>query len=454
MKTRSDRRRFLKTAAATAVPLILPSRLWAAGEAPSGKITMGFVGMGKQSHHLLGAFLGQKGVQVAAVCDVDTTRREAAKKRVEERYAQNKPDGWTGCEAFNEYEKLMARKDIDAVCIATPDHWHAVVTLAALNSGKDVYCEKPLTHNIHEAVAVIEAVKKNRRVLQTGSMQRSMGEFRVACELVQNGIIGKISRVECSFGGPPRPSDLPEEAMEKGLDWNRWLGPAPVAKYSSVLAPRGLHDHFPLWREYAEYGGGYVTDWGAHHLDIAQWGLGMDESGPVEIIPPPGSVEKIAAKKNLGLRGCRLIYKNGVVVEHKDGFGVHFFGDGGEVKVNRGQFEVILAGRTIAKKTGDVKNTSTEREYHKAEQELLKDAKIHLYHSKDHIADFIQCVKSRQRPITHEGVGGGSAIACHLMNIAYRTGKKFQWDPAKNAIVGGGVDASELTRSYRSPWTV
>jgi predicted dehydrogenase len=449
----NNRRNFLRSAAAmTAAPFILPGRVWAADTAPSSRITMGFVGMGIQNRGLLGAFLGQPGVQVVAVCDVDKNRRESAKKRVEERYSKEKPDGWKGCEAYNDFRELVARKDIDAVCIATPDHWHAIITVAALAAGKDVYCEKPLTHNIHESIVVIDAVKKHNRVLQTGSMQRSSGEFRVAAELVQNGVIGKISRVECQFGGPPRANDLPEESAEPGLDWDRWLGPAPVKPYSSVLSPRGLHSHFPLWREYSEYGGGYVCDWGAHHLDIAQWGLGMDGSGPVEVRPSEGSVEKIAQKKNLNVDGCELVYASGVIVQHKkQGFGVHFFGENGEVKVNRGKFEVALKGETVAKK--DEKG-SVERAYMTAERDLLKDAKIKLYKSTNHIADFLDCVRSRKKPITNEIVGGGTAIACHLMNISYLLGKPFKWDPAKHEFAGGTGDSKFLTREYRGEWTV
>jgi predicted dehydrogenase len=448
----NNRRQFLRSAALIGgVPFILPSRVWSADTAPGSRITMGFVGMGKQSKGLLGAFLGQPGVQVVAVCDVDKNRRESAKKRVEEKYAKEKPDGWTGVEAYNDYRELMARKDIDAVCIATPDHWHAIITVAALASGKDVYCEKPLTHNVSEAVAVIDAVQKHNRVLQTGSMQRSSGEFRVACELVQNGVIGKISRVECQFGGPPRPNDLPEESAEPGLDWNRWLGPAPVKPYSSVLAPRGLHDHFPKWREYAEYGGGYVTDWGAHHLDIAQWGLGMDENGPVEVRPPADAPGLIDAKKNLNVEGGELVYASGVVVQHKNsGFGVHFYGDKGEVKVNRGKFEVVLDGKVAYAKDD---KTSVERAYLAAERDLLKEAKIKLYKSSNHIADFLDCVRSRKKPITHEGVGGGTSIICNLLNIGYLLGKPFKWDPLKHTFTEGG-DPKLLTRDYRGEFRI
>ena len=442
------RRSFLKRTAATAVaaPFILPSRIWAAETKPNSLVTMGFIGMGKQSRGLLGGFLGQD-TKVVAVCDVDTTRRNDAKKKVDDHYKSK--GGTTGeCAATSDFREIINRKDIDAVCIATPDHWHAYITLAALRSGKDVYCEKPLTHNIHEAIQEIWAVDRYRRVLQTGSMQRSSKEFRIACELVRNGAIGKVQRVECQFGDPGRPCDLPEEPMEPGLDWDRWLGPAPVRPYNSVLSPRGMHDHFPNWRAYREFGGGMVTDWGAHHLDIAQWGLGMDASGPVEVLPP----ETPDAK-----RGAKLVYANGVTVEHKDGFGVDFFGTEGEVQVNRGKFTFKHGAEMVACYTGseeDRKTTSCAAQVQKAEQAYLQNAKIKLYESKNHITDFMECIQSRKKPITSEQVGGRSAICCHLMNLAYYHGQKIKWDPARAVFAGGTGNPKWLTRDYRSPWKV
>ena len=445
----TSRRTFLKQMAAstTVAPFILPSHLWAAESGPNSRLAMGFIGMGIQNRHLLGNFLGQD-TQVLAVCDVDTTRREDAKATVDKRYQQEGRGG--NCAAYDDFREIINRKDIDAVCIATPDHWHAVIMLAALRAGKDVYCEKPLTHNIHEAVEVIRAVDTNKRVLQTGSMQRSSKEFRIACELVLNGAIGKITHVECSFGDPGRPCDLPEEPMEPGLDWNMWIGPGPMRPYNSVLSPRGVHKHFPLWRTYMEYGSGGVGDWGAHHLDIAQWGLGMDNSGPVEVLPPATPGAK---------RGAKLVYANGVTVEHKDGFGVHFYGTEGEVLVNRGKFKMIRGGEVVASYVGDKENeeekkTSCMAQVQKAERAFLKDAKIQLYVSKSHTLDFLECVKSRKKPITSEIVGGHSAICCHLVNQVYYHGQKMQWDPEKCVFVGGTGDPKWLTRDYRSPWTV
>lgn len=443
---KSSRRSFLKQAAVlSAAPFILPSRLWSAEVKPNDRIVMGFIGMGKQSQGLLGAFLHHKQCRVVAVCDVDTTRREAAQQRVNEFYKDKPDSGLPECKAYNDFREIIGREDINAVCIATPDHWHAIPTIAALATGKDVYCEKPLTHNIHEALAVMKAVKANKRVLQTGSMQRSMAEFRVACELVRNGAIGKIDHITCSFGGPGVPCDLPEEPMEPGLDWDMWIGPGPMRPYNSVLSPRGIHDHFPDWRAYKEYGGGMVCDWGAHHLDIAQWGLGMDDSGPEEVHPP---------EDPKATRGAVLIYGNGVKVIHKDGFGAHFFGSEGEVKVDRGKIEFRRNGKKVAGFVQREDGGSLSSTLDFIEKEYLKNAKVRLYVSKDHIRDFLDCVVARKRPITNEEVGGRSAICCHLMNQAYYNHSVIKWKPKKMRFAKDGGKPEWLTRDYRAPWSV
>lgn len=442
----TTRRKFLKVAASTIVgaPLILASQVRAQQTKSNSKPGMGFIGTGKQSQFLLRSFLYED-VRLLTVCDVDSTRRADARKKVDDFYEKNPAKGSPGCKEYNDFRELLARRDIDLVCIATPDHWHAIITLAALRSGKDVYCEKPLTHNIHEAVEVIKAVDANKRILQTGSMQRSMKEFRVACELVLNGAIGKLERVECNFGDPAVPCNLPEEPMESGLDWNTWLGPAQQRPYNSVLSPRGVHRHYPNWRAYREFGGGQVADWGAHQLDIAQWALAMDRSGPVEVQPPERPGDK---------RGATLVYANGVTVTHKDGFGVHFFGTEGEVQVNRGRFTFSRDGKMIAKFTSRKDKTSCAAAVQTAERAYLKDAKIRLYKSDSQIGDFLSSVRSRSKPICCEQVGGRSATCCHLMNLAYHHGRKIQWDPAKFAFAGGTGDPAWLTRDYRSPWKV
>jgi predicted dehydrogenase len=443
---KSSRRSFLKQVSVlSAAPLILPSRVWAANTKPNDRIVMGFIGMGKQNRGLLGAFLHSDVCRVVAVCEVDSTRRTAAQEQVNAFYTERPELGSPDCAVYTDFRELVARNDIDAVCIATPDHWHAIQTITALESGKDVYCEKPLTHNIHESVSVINAVKANDGVLQTGSMQRSSREFRIACELVRNRAIGKISHVECSFGPPGVPCDLPAEDLEPGLDWDMWVGPGPMRPYSSVLSPRGNHDHFPDWRNYKEYGGGMVCDWGAHHLDIAQWGLDKDDSGPDEVTPP---------EDPQATHGAILHYGRRIKVIHKPGFGVHFYGEDGEVKVNRGKFEFILDGKRVAGFTKREDEGSLMGALKFVEENYLKDAKVKLYDSRNHVRDFIDCVQARTRPITNEEVGGRTAICCHLMNQAYYNHASIKWKPKRMRYARRSGQAEWLTRDYRPPWKV
>jgi predicted dehydrogenase len=431
------RRRFLQsTAAATAVaPFILPSRIWAAETKPNDRLALGFIGMGTQNRGLMGGFLNKKETQTLAVCDVDTTRRENAKKIVDDFYAKQTDGGaYKGCAAYNDFRELLARKDIDAVVIATPDHWHALIAIAATKAGKDIYCEKPLCQSIHEARAMVKAVRKHKRVFQTGSMQRSSKEFRTACELVRNGVIGKIERVEVAVGGPGKWCDLPAETEEPGLDWNFWLGPAPRRPYHSELSPRGVHKGFPNWRLYREYGGGMVTDWGAHHFDIAQWGLGMDESGPCDIFP---------ADKPDAQYGVRYYYANGVEVLHKNGNGVWFYGAQGKVYVNRGKFELWLGEE---KKAGDTKACD------EVAKQYLTDKSVRLYNSSDHKGDWLACIRSRKPPICDVEIGARTVTVCHLVNLAYYHGRRMLWNPRTERFLNRMGDPKWLDVPYREPW--
>jgi predicted dehydrogenase len=433
---RSSRRTFLKATAVATAPFILPSHIWSADTKPNERVTFGLIGAGTQGRGLMGGFLGRQDTQTVAVCDVDTNRREHAKKQVEDHYAKKTDAGFKGCAAYNDFRELLQRKDIDAVIIATPDHWHALLSIAAAKAGKDIYCEKPLCESIHEARAMVNAVRKNSRVFQTGSMQRSSKEFRIACELVRNGVIGKVARVEVGIGGPGKPCDLPTETDEPGLDWDMWLGPAPARGYHSELSPRGVHKHFPNWRNYREYGGGMVTDWGAHHFDIAQWGLGMDESGPTEIFP----VDNPKAT-----HGVRFTYANGVEVLHTGRGGVWFFGSTGKAFVDRGKFELWL---------GDTQKAKEAKECDAIAKEYLADAKVRLYESKDHKADFLSSIKNRKPPICDVETGARTVSVCHLVNLAYYHGQKMKWDPAKEQFVDGTGNAAWLDVPHRKPWVI
>jgi predicted dehydrogenase len=383
------------------------------------------------------------------VCDVDTTRREDSLQRVRAAYSEAAgKTAYQGVKAYADFRELLARPDIDAVVIATPDHWHAVMAIAAVNAGKDVYCEKPLTHNIHEAVQLIRAVRRNDRVLQTGSQQRSSKEFRTAAELVRNGVLGRISAIHVAFGDPALPYSEPAETMEPGLDWDMWCGPGPLVNYNPVLSPRGVHTHFPAWRKTREFGGGMICDFGAHHIDIAQWALNVDASGPVEVRAPENW--------EVAKRGAQLVYENGVVLTHVRGRGISFYGSEGELHVNRRKFELIMNGKTVHKFWDQEvdRGTSLDRELLFTEREYLKDAKVHLQVSTDHLQNFLDCVKTRHRPICDVEIGARTAIACHLMNMGYYYGANLGWNPGRNNFTRGG-NRKWLTRDrYRNGWKV
>ena len=439
MKSHSvSRRRFLQSTAVASAPFILPSGIWSADIKPNDKIVVGFIGMGIQNRGLQNRFMGDKNVVCVAVSACDTTRRNAARDRANKRY-QNED-----CKTYVDFRELIARDDIDAVSIATPDHWHAIQTIAAVNSGKDVYCEKPLTHNVHESVDVMKAVKKNKAILQTGSMQRSSREFRVACELVRNGVIGKVERTAVNVGPPGVPCDLPTEKMEPGLDWNKWVGPGPMRGYSSELSPRGVHGHFPNWRNYKEYGGGMVCDWGAHMIDIVHWGLGVDNSGPVATIP---------AENPKAMKGAQLVYAGDVPLMHGTGMGSSFYGTEGRVECHRGRIGLWLGEKLIAGRTGGDRNVNLGRELDKMESEYLKDAKVKLYRSNSHIPDFLNSMRTRKKSCTHEIIGARTSIACHLLNQTYYNHAVIKWNPKKNTFAKGG-DPKWLTRDYRGEWDV
>jgi len=441
-----NRRTMLKGIVFAGAPLILPSGVWAQGAKANGKIRVGCVGMGTQMRGVMNGFRSNDGVEIVAVCDVDTTRRTDAFEGLKQAYK----DGGPEVKAYADYRELLADKSIDAVIVATPDHWHAIITIEALKAGKDVYCEKPLTHNVKEAIAVMDAVKKYNRVLQTGSMQRSSNqEFRVACELVRNNVLGTLKTIEINIGLPAIPYNLNEDSMEPGLDWDKWCGPAPKVPYNPELSPRGVHKNFPNWRKYKEFASGMIGDWGAHHIDIAHWGMDMDNSGPIEILPStsPSNTDGVSMK-----------YANGVVLTHvRKGNGLKFVGETGEVYAGRGKFHLIMEGKDFVRfldKKVD-KTLSCEGACAKATKTFLKDAKVKLEVSKNHIRNFLDCVKDRQRkPITSELVGGHTAIACHLMSQAYYNKQRMCWDPEKFAFTNGTGDPAWLGRTYRDSYTL
>jgi predicted dehydrogenase len=425
--TRPTRRQFVKGSivGVLALPTLVPRSVWGGDgqPPPSERITVGFIGCGKMANdYHLSTLLKMGDVQALAVCEVDKTRREHARQRVEKAYA-GKAD-WKGCAEYVDFRELIARPDIDAVCIATPDHWHASAIIEACKAGKDVYCEKPLTLTIAEAQRCIEAVRKHSRVMQTGSQQRSnvFGPFREAVEIIRSGRLGKIQTVSVGVGGPSVWCNLPGEETEPGLDWNLWLGPAPLRPYNSILSPRGVHNHFPAWRSYREYSGGGHTDMGAHHYDIAQWALGMDESGPVEIIPPEDP------KAN---QGAKYVYANGVVMTHGGPGGCVFVGSAGKLRIDRGHL-------------------SSEPE--SIVKEPLGEKDVHLFRSPGHHRNWVDCIRSRQRPVADVEIGARTVTVVHLGNLAYWYRRKLRWDPKKWEFVGDEEANRWRDCERRDPW--
>lgn len=420
---RVSRRGFLQTAGtaagAAAFPTILTSPVLGAPgvEPPSEQIRLGFIGVFNRGMQNMRPLMKH----VVAVCDVDKTVLAAAKAAVDKANGGN-------CLAYTDYRKLLENKEIDAVVISTPDHWHALQTIDACEAGKDVYCEKPLSLTIHEGREMVKAARKYKRIVQTGSQQRSDDKFRTACEMVRSGRIDHVHSVRVGLPGvnfkePARPdSDPPSE-----LDYNMWLGPAPWRPYNK----NRVHYNF---RFFWNYSGGQMTNFGAHHLDIAQWGLGMDDSGPV-------SIEAKAQFHPEGLyevpNTFEVTYKyaNGVtlVCGSGPGFkqGATFEGNRGSIYVTRGKLEATPAELL---------------------QEPIKADEVNLYRSTDHYRNWLDCIKSRKTPICDVEIGHRSATVCHLGIIAIRSGRKVAWDPKEEKILGDKEQARMTHYDYREPW--
>jgi predicted dehydrogenase len=407
------RRHFLAGTAASAVliPQFIPRRAFGANE----KILTGHIGVGGQGTGNLKRFMEH----AVAVCDVDKKRAAAAQKAVTEKNGQ--------CDVYGDYRQLLDRKDIDAVVVSTPDHWHALPTVHACQAGKHVYCEKPLTLTIHEGRVMVNAARENKCIVQTGSQQRSADNFRTACELVRSGRIGKITSVEVGIPGCNHPGALgPDSDPPEWLDYDFWLGPAPWRPYNEKRA----HYNFRFWLDYS---GGQMTNWGAHHLDIAHWGLGMDDSGPIET-DGTGTFDPEQRFTVPATYDITHTYANGVKVHigQKYKGGTTFIGDKGTIFVNRGKF------------------SSTPEEIIK---EPLRDNDVHLYKSGDHPRNWLDCICSGERPICDVEIGHRTATACHLANICVTVGRKIRWDPVQEKILDDDEKVAALVhRPYRAPW--
>jgi predicted dehydrogenase len=425
MNSKISRRTLLKKGlaggAVLALPLIIPSSVFGE-DAPSNRITIGMIGTGVQGILNLRAFMPKSAAKVIAVCDVDLAHREEARKRA----------GLTQDASYDDFRELLARDDVDAVCVCTPDHWHALVSIAAMKVGKDVYCEKPLAYSVAEGRALCDTVKRYGRILQTGSHQRSDKNFRFACELVRNGRIGKLHtiKVEIPENSKPNPLSWKVEPPPAGLDYDMWVGPALSRPYIE----QGCHYN---WHFLYDFGWGQLTNWGAHVFDIAQWGNGTDLTGPVE-------VSGTAKFPNEGLFETPLRYD----IEYKYANGVRLLcattdkPDGSESPV---RFEGTEGWIFVSR------NMFLSHQAALIQSKIGLD-EVHLYNSIDHHQNFIDCVKRRTQPAADVETGQRSATVCHLGGIAARLGKKLRWDPAKERFIDDEQANKMLSRPMRSPW--
>ncbi len=427
-----SRRHFLTRSAGALATVMLPTFLPASAlgregaVAPNSRFVMGCIGVGGQGTRGMaggiwapeGGFIGRPEIQVVAVCDVNERNRENARRIVNEKY------GNKDCAVFTDFRQLLARKDIDVLLIATGDRWHSLISIAAAKAGKDTYCEKPVSVTIQEAIALRTAIRRYGTVFQLGTQQRSSQAFRYACELVRNGYIGDVKTVTVGVAGPAsvKTCTLPAQPVPEGLDYDLWLGPAPWRPYNAAYVGG--------WMGFRDFSGGEMTNWGAHHFDIAQWGLGMDDSGPVEIIPPDGKEVKVLTYR---YANGALMMRDPDRLQREAGVdnGLLFTGTKGKVAVWR-----------------YVVRTWPE---HLAQQKIQPN-ELHLHECDNHHTDFLNAVRSRGRPGSHIDVGSRSITVCHLGNIAYELGRPLHWDPAKEQFVNDDEANRLCARQMRSPW--
>ncbi len=410
MKSKSPtttRRRFLKTAvAAVAAPYVITSTALGQGDTPpaSERITFGGIGMGGRGSGDLRAFMGHDEVQVLAVCDVRKGARDGIKRSVDDRYSN------TDCATYVDFRELIDRDDIDAVVIGTPDHWHALTSIMAMKKGKDVFCEKPLSLTIKEGRAMVDTARRYGRVFSSGS-QRVLGDYGKMDRQCQSGELGQIHKCYVNIGGPPMHCSLPEEPVPDDIDWDMWLGPAPWAPYNAFRCGRAYGLSGKGFRSWYDYSGGMMTDWGGHKFGAAMFALGLDETGPVEVIPPDG--------KDVTLLTYR--FACGLLMYH---------GGGGNIRMEAAE--------------GSVPGLTWEPPTHLLERDYRGRGGLP--------GDLLHCIKTREKPFRDVEYAHRVATVCHLGNIAYELKRPLKWDPEKEEFPDDD-EANRMTwRPMREPW--
>jgi len=415
--------------AAVALPYIIPGTALGkdGAKAPSDRIVMGVIGAGSQGSGDMRDFLAKPEVRMVAVCDVDKKHQAQAKATIDETYKN------TDARTYGDYREFLAKEKLDAVILALPDHWHAIIAIACANAKLDIYGEKPLARTIWEGQKIIEAVEKNQVKWQTGSWQRSQAHFHRACELVINGRIGKVHHVDVGLpnGGPPTRKPYPVQPVPEELNWDMWLGPSPKEPYRGV-------SHWD-WRWILAYSGGQLTDWAGHHIDIAHWGLGLDRTGPIEIeakgVYPRYGIFDVPVEYSIHgkyANGIEMHYANSRQVPH--GMGVCWYGDQGWLHVDRGNILEASNPDILKEKIGD--------------------REIHLYQSLDHPQNLLDCIRSRKETIAPCQVAHRSISAALLGEIAMLTGRKLKWNPETQELIDDPIASRLLRRPFRSPWKI
>ena len=406
---RTTRRKFLRNSGAlVAAPIIASCSTLGSRDraAANERINVGCIGVGGRGHSNMELFLQRKEVQVVAVCDVYASKRQDAKETVDKHYDSR------DCSVYNDFRELLERDDIDAVSIATPDHWHAVMSIHACRQGKDVFCEKPLTLTIKEGRAMVEAARRHKRVVSGGS-QRVLGDYHKFARTVRSGVLGEIREVFVELGGPPRPCFYPGEAVPDELDWDLWLGPAPYAPYHPWRCQQKYNPDGRGWRNFFDYSGGMMTDWGGHKFGAALFSVGLHETGPVEVIPPDGNEHKYLT----------YVFENGLKIYHApdSGKNVTIVGSEGQIP-------------------GVTPNTTEELQGYRGSGGL--------------IGDFLHCVRTREKPFRDVEIAHRTATVCHLGNIAYSLDRALKWDPVREEFKDDFEANCWLDRPRRDPWTL
>jgi len=452
-----NRREFLKRAltaagAAAAFPAIVPSSVFGK-TAPSNKIHVGAIGLGRISReHDLPGVLQYNEARVTAVCDLDGKRLKEGREFVEAFYAKKTGQAdFLTVKTYGDFRELLADKEIDAVIISTPDHWHAVPAIAAAKAGKDIYLQKPASLTIAEGRAMSDTIHRTGRILQIGSQQRSMPQFRTACELVRNGRIGQLRSIKIGLPIDPAGDVEPEMPVPKNLDYDMWLGSTPRVYYTEKrVHPQNDYSR-PGWLRCEQFGAGMITGWGVHHLDIAHWAMDLEYSGPVEV-----EAQAEFPKKGLwdvhGKYRITAKYANGVIMTVCDEFpnGVRFEGSSGWIFVTRGNYAVTASdpvaqgANTKALEASDPKILTSK----------IGPDEVHLYQSEEQHKNWLDCIRTRRQPIAPAEVGHRTCSACLVSYIAMKIPRKLYWDPAQERFKGDDAANALLSRPMRAPWNI